>query len=240
MRKSIALLFLMTMCNIVAIAQKDLIIKRDGSEMQVKIIMVDTRETVYKTDDRKNSEELRINNTDIYMIKYEKRGNVFFSTTGERFQGKGGDKIPKDAIILYLKVGEEVFAYDLGMDMRNVSYKTSDAKNARVLKLQKDLVFMIKYPDGTREILSEFKTSVADKKETVPQKSTVASGEENMMSMNHREPIPAIIKTHKKSNIKALIVEETSDGVKFYREKSSAGPLYQIDRNVIKSIEYTK
>ena len=60
------------------------------------------------------------------------------------------------------------------------------------------------------------------------------------MSMNHREPIPAIIKTHKKSNIKALIVEETSDGVKFYREKSSAGPLYQIDRNVIKSIEYTK
>ena len=65
MRKSIALLFLMTMCNIVAIAQKDLIIKRDGSEMQVKIIMVDTRETVYKTDDRKNSEELRINNTDI-------------------------------------------------------------------------------------------------------------------------------------------------------------------------------
>ena len=239
MRKSIALLFLMTMCNIVAIAQKDLIIKRDGSEMQVKIIMVDTRETVYKTDDRKNSEELRINNTDIYMIKYEKRGNVFFSTTGERFQGKGGNKIPKDAIILYLKAGEEVFAYDLGMDMRNVSYKTSDAKNARVLKLQKDLVFLIKYPDGTREILSEFKT-VADKKRTETQKSGVASGVENMANQAQKEPIPAIIKTQNKSNIKVMVVEETSESVKFFRENSATGPLYQIDRNMIKSIEYTK
>ena len=233
-------------------AQKDIIIKRDGSELQVKIMMVDTQETSYKLDDKKNSEELKIDNADIYMIKYEKRGNVFFSETGERFLGKDQGKLAKDAVMLYMKAGEEILAYELGMNTKMVNYKISKKKKAEPISVPKEKVFMIKYPDGTRDILTQFKNQKPSRKNSpeasapsVEQKSSLAapaigSSVGKAMQPAQNKAVEVVIKTHAKASIKALVVEESSGKISFFRAKSASGPLYQIDRSMIKSIEYSK
>ena len=85
------LLLLSILCFTRVSAQKDVIMCRDGSEMNVKIIQVGPKETIYKNDDKKKTPELRIDNENIFMIKYEKRDNVFFAESGERFIGDKAD-----------------------------------------------------------------------------------------------------------------------------------------------------
>ena len=72
------LLLFLVFCPLLTCAQRDLIILRDGSERRVKIIMVKNDNTLFAID-KKSSVQESIPNKDIYMIKYDKRGNVFFT-----------------------------------------------------------------------------------------------------------------------------------------------------------------
>lgn len=56
-------------------AQKDMIILRSGMDDQGQVVMVSNDVTVFKNS---SGEQQEIPNRNLYMIKYDKRGNVFF------------------------------------------------------------------------------------------------------------------------------------------------------------------
>lgn len=222
---------LLLLCMLPVNAQKDIIMKRDGSEMTVKIIQVGPNRTTYKMDDKKKSGELFMDNSDIYMIKYEKRGNVFFSESGERFLGKE-QKVYDDDIVIYLKSGDEIVAYDLQMDTQKIVFNDGKGKKAAQMEIPKSKVFMIKYPDGTKDILNEFQSQQGISNETRrPQLKKEEKSEQRLL---------AIIKTHNNAKIEALVVDEKGGVISFYREGEPYGPLYQITRDKIESMEYVQ
>ena len=67
---------------------------------------------------------------------------------------KDGGLRVKDAIVVYYKDGREIPAYNLTMDASTVSFKTSKKAKDRPIFSPKSEVFMIRYPDGTRDILT--------------------------------------------------------------------------------------
>ena len=109
------LLLFLVFCPLLTCAQRDLIILRDGSERRVKIVMVKNDNTLFATD-KKSLVQESIPNKDIYMIKYDKRGNVFFTENGERISGADDAKIPSNATAIYLLRGEEIIGYNVEMD----------------------------------------------------------------------------------------------------------------------------
>ena len=232
--KKYLILFMVSLCVLPSNAQRDVIIKRDATEMNVKIIRMAPNETVYKLDEKKKSAELLIDNSEIYMIKYEKRGNVFFSENGETFLGKE-QKLPRDAHIIYLKAGAEIVAYELEMDTENIKYKNVKKKNVEKIKIPKKNVFMIKYPDGTKDVLSEFQS--IRNKQVLPQQTPLPISQQGTIVASKLE---AVIKTRKNAIIKAVVVGEDNGVLSFYKENEPSGPLYQISRDMIKSIDYVK
>lgn len=148
---SILILFCFTLH---LLAQKDMIIRRDGFQFKCCIVQVGTNETMYREDSSKKKAMLLINNKDIYMIKYDKRGNVFFTPSGEHYSGKTNKKISKDATLIYLCEGQEIVAYDLEVLPNQIIYKEKKGKKIPTKTIPRDKVFLVKYPDGTRDILN--------------------------------------------------------------------------------------
>ena len=149
------LLLFLVFCPLWTYAQRDLIILRDGSERRVKIVMVKNDNTLFATD-KKSSIQESIPNKDIYMIKYDKRGNVFFTENGERFSGTDDAKIPSNATAIYLLRGEEIIGYNVEMDADKVSFTKTKKEGKDASTINKSDIFLIVYPDETRELLNDF------------------------------------------------------------------------------------
>lgn len=136
------------------LAQKDVIIRRDGFQFKCCIVQVGTTETMYRENSSKKKAMLLINNKDIYMIKYDKRGNVFFTPSGEHYSGNTNKKISKDATLIYLCEGQEIVAYDLEVLPNQILYKEKKGKKVPPRTIPRDKIFLVNYPDGTRDILN--------------------------------------------------------------------------------------
>lgn len=152
-----------------AISQDDIIIKRDGSELNAKIIQVDNNRVTYKELDSKQAPEYYLESKDVYMIHYEKRGNVYFSPFGQRRTGEQR-KRDKNADLIYLVYGKEIEAYNLQIIDNFVVYQEKKGKSSLLkdapLVQAKDLktsdIFLIKYKDGTKEIFTPLAAPVEE------------------------------------------------------------------------------
>lgn len=134
---------------------QDAIIFRDGRVKQVKIIQTNNDKTLYTEWGNKHAPEEFVDNVDVFMLKFKTRGNVVFNSRGERILTTSETmKLPKDTIVIYYKDGREVPAYGLIMDARTVSFRVEKKAKSRLLFSPKSDVFMIRYPDGTRDILT--------------------------------------------------------------------------------------
>lgn len=135
---------------------QDCIIFRDGNEKQVRINMVGSETTLFVDAKQKKAKQETVDNSTIYMIKYEKRGNVFLSVDGQRFSGEGDGKIPSGASAIYLLIGDEIIAYNVTLDGGNVNFYKSKKNNAVKISIPTEKIFLIKYPDGTKDLLNDF------------------------------------------------------------------------------------
>jgi len=145
-------IFLMMAVAIGAVAA-DKIILRDGRIIPGKIVQVSDKDVMFEA----NKSVERINLLDIYMLHYEKRGNVYILSDGNRISGEV-QKVPRDAEIIYGVWGQETPAYDVHIGSSEISYRISkDAKKAisSNLKVPKNQVFMIVYTDGSRDIITD-------------------------------------------------------------------------------------
>ena len=234
-----------------AINAQDAIIFRDGRVKSVKIIQTNNDKTLFKESGNKKAFEEFVENTKVFMLKFKTRGNVVFNANGERILAASEPtQIPKDAIVVYYKDGREVPAYNLTMDANNVSFKTSKKGKDRPIFSPKAEVFMIRYPDGTRDILTDLMAEEQLERERKAEEERLRAQqeaeeaeaarkkaeEENMA--NAKNPKKATIITQKGVRMKVWICEDDGMTVSYKKTDSPKAAIFKLSKKRIKSINY--
>ncbi len=227
---------------------QDAIIFRDGRVKSVKIIQTNNDKTLFKDSDEKNAPEVYVENKNVFMLKFKKRGNVVFNANGERILSNSEHtEIPKDAIVVYYKDGREVPAYNLTMDANVVSFKTNKKGKGNPVFSPKKEVFMISYPDGTRDILTNLAVEEQHQREAeeerlkaqreaeIADSLKTAAIEEAASATN---PKRATIVTKKGARMKVWVCSDTPTMVSYKKVNSAKAAIFNMSKAKIKNIIY--
>ena len=232
-----------------SIAQ-DAIIFRDGRVKSVKIIQTNNDKTLFKESGNKKASEEYVENTKVFMLKFKTRGNVVFNANGERILTTSEHtEIPKDAIVVYYKDGREVPAYNLTMDASVVSFKTSKKAKDRPIFSPKSEVFMIRYPDGTRDILSNLAVAEQQQREREVEEARLKAQREAEVADSIKaaaieeaasatNPKKATIVTKKGVRMKVWVCSDTETMVSYKKVNSAKAAIFNMSKAKIKNIIY--
>ena len=229
---------------------QDAIIYRDGRVKEVKIIQTNNDKTLFKEAGNKHAAEEYVDNKQVFMLKFKTRGNVVFNANGERILTTSERiQIPKDAIVVYYKDGREVPAYNLTMDANVVSFKPNKKAKYRPIYSAKSEVFMIRYPDGTRDILTnlaveeqqqrkreEEEARFKAQKEAETADSIKAATVEAAASATN--PKKATIVTKKGLRMKVWICSDTATMVSYKKANTAKAPVFNMSKAKIKNVIY--
>lgn len=234
----------------IAIHAQDAIIFRDGRVKSVKIIQTNNDKTLFKESGNKNATEEYVENTKVFMLKFKTRGNVVFNANGERILTTSEHtEIPKDAIVVYYKDGREVPAYNLTMDASVVSFKTSKRAKDRPIFSPKSEVFMIRYPDGTRDILTNLAVAEQQQREREAEEARLKAQREVEVADSIKaaaieeaasatNPKKATIVTKKGVRMKVWVCSDTPTMVSYKKANSAKAAVFNMSKAKIKNIIY--
>lgn len=234
----------------IAIHAQDAIIFRDGRVKSVKIIQTNNDKTLFKESGNKNATEEYVENTKVFMLKFKTRGNVVFNANGERILTTSEHtEIPKDAIVVYYKDGREVPAYNLTMDASVVSFKTSKRAKDRPIFSPKSEVFMIRYPDGTRDILTNLAVAEQQQREREAEEARLKAQREVEVADSIKaaaieeaasatNPKKATIVTKKGVRMKVWVCSDTATMVSYKKVNSAKAAIFNMSKAKIKNIIY--
>lgn len=228
---------------------QDAIIYRDGRVKSVKIIQVNNDKTLYKDSGDKMATEEFVENTQLFMLKFKTRGNVVFNSKGERvYTVYEHTQIPKDAIVIYYKDGKEVPAYSLTMDANVVTFSKSKKDKGNPVLAQKTDIFMICYPDGTRDILTNLAMEEQKEREAAALRKKAEREAEIADSIQKastaeestaaKSPRKATIVTRKGARMKVWVCSETATMVSYKKTNTPKAPIFQMSKAKIKNIIY--
>lgn len=229
---------------------QDAIIYRDGRVKEVKIIQTNNDKTLFKEAGNKHAAEDYVNNKQVFMLKFKTRGNVVFNANGERILTTSERRqIPKDAIVVYYKDGREVPAYNLTMDANVVSFKPNKKAKYRPIYSAKSEVFMIRYPDGTRDILTNLAVEEQRQREREAEEARLKAQREAVVADSIKQvtveaaasatnPKKATIITKKGMRMKVWVCSETDSMVSYKKTNSSKAAIFNMSKAKIKSIVY--
>lgn len=229
---------------------QDAIIYRDGRVKSVKIIQTNNDKTLFKESDNKKATEEYVENTKVFMLKFKTRGNVVFNSHGERILTTSEHtQIPKDAIFVYYKDGREVPAYNLTMDANVVSFKTSKKDRKASVFSPKSEVFMIRYPDGTRDILTNLAVEEQRQREREAEKARLKAQREAEKADSIKaatveaaasaaNPKKATIVTKKGARMKVWVCSDTATMVSYKKVNSAKAPVFNMSKTKIKNVIY--
>lgn len=252
MRRTLMSIFLLGLTSTTINAQ-DAIIFRDGRVKSVKIIQTNNDKTLFRESDNKKAPEEYVENTKVFMLKFRTRGNVVFNSNGERILATSEPtQIPKDAVVIYYKDGREVPAYNLTMDANVVSFKTDKKTKNRPVFSPKSEVFMIRYPDGTRDILTNLAVEEQQQRERETEEARIkaqreaekaeeadsikaAATEEAASATNSKK---ATIVTKKGVRMKVWVCSDTATVVSYKKVNSAKAPIFNMSKAKIKNIIY--
>lgn len=184
------------------------------------------------------------------MLKKQTRGNVVFNANGERILTTSEHtEIPKDAIVVYYKDGREVPAYNLTMDTSAVSFKTSKKAKDRPIFSPKSEVFMIRYPDGTRDILTNLAVEEQQQQEREAEEARLKAQREAEMvdsikaavieeAASATNPKKATIVTKKGVRMKVWVCSDTPTMVSYKKANSAKAAIFNMSKAKIKNIIY--
>lgn len=229
---------------------QDAIIFRDGRVKSVKIIQTNNDKTLFKESDNKKATEEYVENTKVFMLKFKTRGNVVFNSHGERILTTSEHtQIPKDAIVVYYKDGREVPAYNLTMDANVVSFKTSKKDRKASVFSPKSEVFMIRYPDGTRDILTNLAIEEQRQREREAEGARLKAQKEAEMADSIKaatveaaasatNPKKATIVTKKGVRMKVWVCSDTATMMSYKKVNSTKAPVFNMSKAKIKNVIY--
>ena len=249
MKSFYAIILCLTIFNLKLHAQ-DAIIFRDGRVKSVKIIQTNNDKTLFKESGNKKASEEFVENTKVFMLKFKTRGNVVFNANGERILTTSEHtEIPKDAIVVYYKDGREIPAYNLTMDASVVSFKTSKRAKDRPIFSPKSEVFMIRYPDGTRDILTNLAVEEQQQREREAEEARQKAQREAEVSDSIKaaameeaasatNPKKATIVTKKGVRMKVWVCSDTPTMVSYKKVNSAKAAIFNMSKAKIKNIIY--
>ena len=249
MKSFYAIILCLTIFNLKLHAQ-DAIIFRDGRVKSVKIIQTNNDKTLFKESGNKNASEEYVENTKVFMLTFKTRGNVVFNANGERILTTSEHtEIPKDAIVVYYKDGREIPAYNLTMDASVVSFKTSTRAKDRPIFSPKSEVFMIRYPDGTRDILTNLAVEEQQQREREAEEARQKAQREAEVSDSIKaaameeaasatNPKKATIVTKKGVRMKVWVCSDTPTMVSYKKVNSAKAAIFNMSKAKIKNIIY--
>lgn len=229
---------------------QDAIIFRDGRVKSVKIIQTNNDKTLFRESGNKKASEEYVENTKVFMLKFKTRGNVVFNANGERILTTSEHiEIPKDAIVVYYKDGREIPAYNLTMDVSTVSFKTSKKNKNRPIYSPKSEVFMVHYPDGTRDILTNLAVEEQQQQEREAEEARLKAQREAEVADSIKaavieeaasttSPKKATIVTKKGIRMKVWICSDTATMVSYKKVNSEKAAIFNISKAKIKNIIY--
>lgn len=229
---------------------QDAIIYRDGRVKEVKIIQTNNDKTLFKEAGNKHAAEEYVDNKQVFMLKFKTRGNVVFNANGERILTTSERiQIPKDAIVVYYKDGREVPAYNLTMDANVVSFKPNKKAKYRPIYSAKSEVFMIRYPDGTRDILTNLAVEEQHQREREAEEARLKAQREAAVADSIKQatveaaasetnPKKATIITKKGMRMKVWVCSETESMVSYKKTNSAKAAIFNMSKAKIKSIVY--
>lgn len=229
---------------------QDAIIFRDGRVKSVKIIQTNNDKTLFKESDNKKATEEYVENTKVFMLKFKTRGNVVFNSHGERILTTSEHtQIPKDAIVVYYKDDREVPAYNLTMDANVVSFKTSKKDRKASVFSPKSEVFMIRYPDGTRDILTNLAIEEQRQREREAEEARLKAQKEAEMADSIKaatveaaasatNPKKATIVTKKGVRMKVWVCSDTATMMSYKKVNSTKAPVFNMSKAKIKNVIY--
>ena len=265
--KTIGLITLLVSIVTTSYAQ-DLIIYRDGRVRQVKIIQTNNDKTLFKDSGDKHAAEEFVDNNKVFMLKFKTRGNVVFDGKGERILTTSEPvQIPKDAIVVYYNDGREVPAYNLTMDADIICYKTTKPgkkgglllgkksgkqtiDNDRPIYSPRTDVFMISYPDGTRDILTNLAVEEDNRRQReaeaarlkaqreAAQADSIAAAAEDEKAASVSNPKKATIVTKAGGKLKVWICSDTQTTVSYKKENMPKAAIFKMSKAKIKNIIY--
>lgn len=248
-------LLMLSLCVVpfVVQAQNDVIMLRDGREKHVKITQVGRRQTFFKYKDDRRADEEAIDNSEIYLLKYETRGNAYFDENGQLLSATTEPvDAPDDACTIYTLDHREIVAWNVVIQEYMVTYDTSrPAKRKKredegvklITSVPKVDVFFIRYPDGTRDVLNEFRDPTPEPPATTAVQPEPASTDqqpaETATSPTGRVyPCRAVITTKKRVKMQVYIYAEDPTTVSYRKTKSETASVFKISRKNIASIKY--
>lgn len=231
----ITLLLFMLIWSSIAYAQ-DMILLRNGSEIKCKMDMIGNGIIFYK----ENGNNLQLPTTQVYMIKYAKRGNTFFNTDGEANYNteQSFAKLGKKDIAIYLCEGGEIIASEVSITNEDINYRAQSNKPTAFLSskksndwitIAKDNVFLIRYFDGTREVINDLQKLEALPKVKFPFVP---------VSKDPSLPRPADIILYRGITLSVIIYDLGDENIYYRKKEWQDGPIFRINRNKINKLTY--
>lgn len=221
---------------------EDYILLRNGNEIICKVLSVNSGSISYN-DASGATQDVDVKN--VYMVKYEKQGNVFFDTSGAPSfnTNNGNTKISKKEIAIYLRDGEEVMATEIQILADIIHYKPTIKKTwSKILStfgksgdwydIPKEEVFLVRYNEESRYVINSLDTQESDPLANLPKvKHPFIS-----INKNYELPFPAEITLRDGAILSAVLYDIDREYI-YYRQTSWInGPIYRMNHKKIKNI----
>lgn len=242
MKKSVLLILGLLFTSV--LCAQDMILLRNGEEIQCKVEMISNGTVSYLSGGSRG----QLPTTQLYLIKYEKRGNAFFNSDGESNYNteSSSSKLSKKDIAIYLCDGFEVVASEISITNESVNYRSSNKKAWNAITgflpikksgewnaIPKDKVFLIRYFDGTREVVNDLQ-----KLEEQARIDALPKVKHPFIPINKdtNYPCPADIVMSNCTNISVIIYDMEREYVHYRKKEWQDGPIYRLQRSKIKEI----
>lgn len=208
----------------------DYVIQRDGTITNAKIMVVGKDKTTYAVGRGKNATQMELANSELFMLRFEERGSIVFDARGERILTTSTtEQFPKGAVLLFLCSGQILPVYHLSIDQHAARYFLDKKGEARKGFLPKSDIFMVCYPDGTRDIITTL---------TQPQPIIIDPDPNPNPNPN---PVPltlprvTLVLTNG-AQINGWLVKEEPTRVSYKKENSPDASIFVMEKSRIRSI----
>lgn len=243
MKRTILILFVWLFSGS-SLSAKDFILLRSGEEMVGDVEMISNGAISILTEKGKRS----IPTNQVYMIKYEKRGNAFFSVDGEMRYDTDNNrtKISESDIGVYLTDGKEIIVSALKIDRDKIQLKPVSKKllsnvsnllfkNKGWVEIPGTEIFLIRYGDGSKDIITPLAMAAqSHENKEKPSESSYHAFVILNRDMGYPYPGKIILKDDKELSV--IFFDDVEDFVYFRKKTWQDGPIFRVNKRKIKEI----
>ena len=116
----------------------DVVILRSGDIFKSKVNQISAKSLIFENyTNGVKSDQYPL--SDVYMVKFAKRGNVYFMPDGRRMTGEN-QPINYKASIIYTVDCKEILAFDIVMELGSISYSKKNRLKKTVIQADTQLM----------------------------------------------------------------------------------------------------